>query len=171
MILKFYKVSDDSRVLNKTLGEPIHTCLNASVYEDCSIVSPSFLVDYSHSVIACNYLEATVMNGSIIAWKRYYYVDDFVLMPGGRMVAKCNEDVLMSFKDEILGLKCNVVRHEKKLEINDPYLIDRYRTPESRSFVDTIKSTDSPFIIPGNNNWSYLLTVIGGYAAHANEGS
>lgn len=166
MTLNFYTISDDSRVVNKTLGNIIHSC-SASVYEDCSMVRPSFLVDYSPSVVLSNYIEAIAYNGQNIAWKRFYYIEDYILMPGGRMIARCVEDVLMSYKDEIMSLRCNIIRQEF---LKTPYIIDRCMQQEVRSFVETVRCTNSPFKIPGSGDYSYVMTVIGGYTAQV-EGS
>lgn len=159
MELVFYSVEDDPRKVQKTLGEAKHTIQNASVYENCSIMNPSFLVDYSASIIETNYVKATL-------WNRYYFIRDFIAMPGGRCRVVCDEDVLMGNANEIYKLNANVIRQEKA---KFPFVIDRMMQARADTRTTTYNFDENPFSPPAQGELDtanrYLLTVIGGKSA------
>ena len=156
MELVFYSVSDDPRKVQKTLGTAKHTIQNASVYENCSIMNPSFLVDYSASIIETNYVKATL-------WNRYYFIRDFIAMPGGRCRVICDEDVLMGNAEDILKLNCNIIRQEYA---NAPYVIDRMMLARADTKTTTKEFTGNPFSPPPQAETDtahrYLITIVGG---------
>ena len=48
------------------------------------------------------------------SFNRYYFVNEVERLSGEHIIVKCKVDVLMTYKDDILNLKCNVVRNERE---------------------------------------------------------
>lgn len=170
MKLEFYSVSDDPRKAQKTLGNVVHTVNNAAIYRECSLLTPEFLVEYSPSVVACNYLYAGVTIGET-TYGSYYFIKDRIVMPGGRMVVICEEDVLSTWWHKLKDCTANVIRQESEAHfsstspspsrfISDPYMVGKVNT--NFNHVPFPNST-TMFKIPNEGNeYSYVLTVLGG---------
>ena len=93
--------TDDPRKLNKTYSGGI----TASCYvkEPCDLYKPAFILDYNSSYLGKNYIYVS-------AWGRYYFIDDIKMDVGGKCVISATEDVLMSFKSQILNINATIVR-------------------------------------------------------------
>lgn len=141
---------DDNRVVSKNVqwGTPI----NCSVYHECSIMNPIFLLEYSSSLVNYNYLK-------VQSWGRYYYIVDITVAPGGRIYLTCSEDVLMSNKDEILSLKAYLIRSENK---SNKLLKDNSFPVQTNRQLETYTFNRSPFTANYASDITYVLTVIGG---------
>ena len=48
------------------------------------------------------------------SFNRYYFVNEVERLSGEHIIVKCKVDVLMTYKDDILNLKCNDVRNERE---------------------------------------------------------
>jgi hypothetical protein len=151
MTISFYNVQDDNRVVNKNLGNAVHTISNAQVYRDTSIMSPQFLVDYAGYVVNSNYVH-------VPSWNRYYYVTDVTAMPGGRAVMHCREDVLMSNKDAIMNLDAYVIRG--KGSNRDTNMVDSEQPVRITRDCNTIKFPSTPFA--ASTGYCIVLSVVGG---------
>ena len=162
MVLNFHIVTDDPRVVRKTLGTAVHSIQNASVYEDCSIMTPRFLVDYSASLITTNYVAAPL-------WGRYYFVRDFVAMPGGRCLVICDEDVLMGNADDIYNLTANVIR-TGDFNRRNRYIIDSKYTAKSDTRYEMKKFSGGVNFNANPTGHCYIMTVIGGIHTSQNRG-
>ena len=158
MTISFYNVQDDNRVVNKNLGNAVHTISNAQVYRDTSIMSPQFLVDYARYVVNSNYVH-------VPAWNRYYYVTDVTAMPGGRAVMHCREDVLMSNKDAIMNLDAYVLRTESAAF--NRLIVDSKVPTQANRHCKTIAF--NPIFNALDTNYVYLLTVVGGVNRGSNQ--
>lgn len=104
MNLTLYTVSDDTNVLNKTLGTG-RSFNNITRYLDTDIINPSFEM-LGSNYRGENYCYVTELN-------RYYYINNVIREDGGLVLLECSVDVLMSYKNAILGLTCNVARNEQ----------------------------------------------------------
>lgn len=152
MLIKFYNVEDDNRVVHKTLGSEVHTINDAQVYNSVSIMNPQFLINYSAYVVNSNYLH-------VQAWNRYYYITDVTAMAGGRCVVHCREDVLMSNAEAIDDLSCDIVRQEF---LRDKYLYDELYQVMQGAHTENHEFVDSQLYTEDFSGHPYLLTVIGG---------
>ena len=142
----------DNRVVDKTNFITFGTGINCDVYNECNVMNPVFLLKYTSSLVNCNYLK-------VQAWDRYYFVNSATVAPGGRIYLSCNEDVLMSNKDEILNLTAYVHRSESQQE---HYLVDE-KVPSLITTFRTHQGFNGGFTsVLGFN---YLLTVKGGKLA------
>ena len=146
--LDFYKITDDPRTLEKTLGSVVHS-VGANLLDNCSVHDPRLVLRYSADLVNANYFK-------IREWNTFYFMGDPVVSPGGRCVITGREDVLMTNKDKILALNAYCSRCESKFE---RYAVDSKVPSLVKNVVDTYRFSLSPFT---SSNFSYLLTVKGG---------
>lgn len=138
----------DNRVVDKNID--LSYIVQCKLYRECSIMSPELLLHYVPQIISYNYMH-------IPLWQRYYFIKDITMIPAGRCVITAYEDVLMSNKDEIYNLSCNITRQENmrnKLIVDDKY------PAEIMSTLTTIKFNRSPFNV--DNGYNIVMGVIGG---------
>ena len=126
--INLYKVSDDPRKINKTLGTAINGNTPIQLYlrdESIDVLAPEVSFAYSASYAAANY-------AYIPAWGRYYFISGMRVTPAGRLYLQLKVDVLMTYASAILAAPVNVVRsesaginyiHDSQLPIN-PDMVD-----------------------------------------------
>ena len=107
MNVTLYKTSDDMRKVNKTLTT-IGTQKTLTIYDSIDIISPVFVLDYNADLLTANYLYC----GNLA---RYYFINNITLDSGKRMYISCSEDVLMTFRTQLLNCECCVMRNENAL--------------------------------------------------------
>lgn len=107
MNVTLYKTSDDMRKVNKTLTT-IGTQKTLTIYDSIDIISPVFVLDYNADLLTANYLYC----GNLA---RYYFINNITLDCGKRMYISCSEDVLMTFRTQLLNCECCVMRNENAL--------------------------------------------------------
>ncbi len=107
MNVTLYKTSDDMRKVNKTLTT-IGTQKTLTIYDSIDIISPVFVLDYNADLLTANYLYC----GNLA---RYYFINDITLDSGKRMYISCSEDVLMTYRTQLLNCECCVMRNENAL--------------------------------------------------------
>ena len=112
MQIKFYKVTDDKRVIDKTLGTA-KTKSSCQLIEPSSVINPSFTIDIDTSIYSYNYVY-------IAYFGRYYYINDITVIDGARMLVTCNVDVLKSFATPIKSCTVNTRRNENNYDMYLP---------------------------------------------------
>lgn len=145
MTIEIGTCMDAYNALQKTPS--LNAVSNVSVYGDCSIMNPTFLLDFNVRYLHCNYLHA---------FDRYYWITDIILMPGHRCRIICDEDVLYTHKNEILSLYAYPNRSESNRDQN---VVDESIIAKVKNNIAVKRFSLNPF---GAGNESYLLTVIGG---------
>ena len=85
-----YNTASPVQKLNKSLKDERR--VTGNLIEDCGVMSPQFTLS---EYIVSNYCY-------IPLFKRYYWVKDVVITTGGLYTYTLEEDVLMSFKDQIM---------------------------------------------------------------------
>lgn len=150
MIVQFFKISDDPKTLEKTLGSVVHS-VDANLWGSCSVHDPQLVLTYHSNLVSANYF-------AIPDWNAYYFMGDPVLSPGGRCIITGKEDVLMTHAQEILNLNAYCSRCESRFE---RYAIDSKVPSLITSIIETFDFNASPFL-SSNWNYNYLLTVKGG---------
>lgn len=117
MTVTCYKVSDDRKVVNKTLGQG--TQLTVDNKSTVDLLNPRLIVGYPGVTFAYNYLHCA-------ATGYYYFIDSFTALTGGRIALNCSIDVRMSLSSFIKNdMPCTVLRtgkgitsiHDSKLPI------------------------------------------------------
>lgn len=145
MEIKFYQMTNDKRVMSKTLGTAT-TKSSCQLIEPCNILTPSFTIDIDTTLYAYNYVY-------IAYFGRYYYIDNITVLDGARMVVDCSVDVLMSFGSQIKECTINTRRNENNY---DMYLPDD-RPVESRTIRYSVKFPHSF----DDETSSYVLITVG----------
>lgn len=144
MTITVYKISDDRRVVNKTLGTAVAT-LTAVFKNDADILYPVLEVAYNASVLTANYLYIDTL-------QRYYYIKN-IKLDRQRIFLECEVDVLKSYYNEIKNLTCVVSRQENNY---NTYLNDGVWRNLQPKEVITLPFTQS-FYRPCN----FVMTVGG----------
>lgn len=134
MNIDFYQMTNDKRVITKTLGTA-YTLTNCQLIEPSNVIKPSFTIDINQALYKYNYVY-------IAYFGRYYYIDEITVIDGVSMRVDCSVDVLMSFANEIKN--CDVVSRRNQNNY-DMYLPDdipvesryiRYSKKFNKSFED-----------------------------------
>ena len=109
MQINFYKNSSEKNKIGKFLSSML--TLNGNLRDECSITSPSILVE-ANSLVDYNYCY-------IPEFKRYYFISDITSVRNNlwRVSLKC--DVLESFKKDILNLSCIVDKQQNQSYSNN----------------------------------------------------
>ena len=149
MTVIFYSVSDDTRVLNKTLGDAVATLSAVEIFGECSIMDPVLKLVYDADLLDANYCY-------ISDWKRYYYIENYDLSNGREMYVRMHEDVLMSNATAIGELECTIVRTAQNGKAN-LYLDDGKFKVLNYPRIQTKKFPNSL-----NKTLAYVLTIAGG---------
>lgn len=140
----------DNRVLDKTSSIAWGTTVNCDVFHECSIMNPVFMIQYSPTIVGYNYVK-------VQSWGRYYYIVDQTVAPGGRIYLTCQEDVLMSNKEEILRLRANIHRNER---VRNKMIVDSRYPAEIMSTLGIFQFSNNPFNL--TSGYNLVMTVIGG---------
>ena len=154
MTINLYNLTEDKKVLDKT-PTSIGT-VDATPFEELSIITPKLIITYDETYINCNYIEIPIFN-------RFYYVEDKIINVGNRIIFNCKVDVLKSFKDDIKNANIVVVRNEglgAPTEIIDNQLpVSPNQKTVEQVTVNDYNVTDSKLDSTG----IYILQCIGGH--------
>lgn len=145
--------NSDRRVLHKNYNLPPENTYEVTVKDNCSVLNPVFILTYRNGVAQCNYCKCE-------SFGRFYYIDDVVMLTGGRCEIHCSVDVLESYQSQIENLTVNVSRQADSGKRN-PKISDSAKPLQVNTATDTYVFNSSPF----TNHvafGSYILTVLGG---------
>lgn len=151
----FYINSSDNKVLNKninpiSLSEDVITA-ELTPTQSVSVLSPTLILDYREQLLSANYCMIEEFN-------RYYYCKVSV-DTGGRLIAECEVDPLMSFSPSIKNCEANIVRSEKGMSyVRDNKLPLSPDQCELQGILFPINPFDDTFYYDNN----IILTVNGG---------
>lgn len=157
---KFYKISDDPRFINKTLGDEKEKTIIIKGAD--SILNPTITIRYDSTMTDYNYVFIPE------PYNRYYFLAPPVVAPGKRMTWGCTVDPLMSHKDGIEALNVVVTRLERTKygdddgRKNSDYISDNRAVGLVQPNVHTIQAAATPFNTGAE--WSYVMSVVGGVA-------
>lgn len=156
MTINLYNNTSDKRVVNKAINL-LATFENAKAVDDFSVTSPEFIIEYNGGLLSqCNYVYCSETN-------RYYYVDDIIIMTGGRMKISCSGvDVLMSYKSDIYGLTALCVRNET---LNNQRIADNDYPVTGDTDIRAVRFDTSAFTMPSADIECYTLIVSGSKGA------
>lgn len=157
MNLEIYKNVSDNNVINKNIGEKLYD-LQVDLHDDCSLSNPSFILKYTNvneimSVQRANYCYFHNTG-------RYYYINDYVMMSGGRIRIDCKVDVLMSFKDYFVN-KNFLITRTSQYNYRNVELVDT-EIKLSNDKIVSFKEFENDVFIKGEFPNEYILTVCGG---------
>ena len=156
MTLTAYTNYSESNVMAKSL-QLISSAVTIKPTEQLDIEAPSFIVNYSAALLACNYVYVSDYN-------RYYFAK-VRTKPGNEIIIECISDPLMSFASQILNCDILATRAES---IGQPthYKDSMLPVYPSKKNVTSIVMPHSAAPLSGdldvNATNCYLLTVLGG---------
>lgn len=153
MTLQFKKTSDDPRKVIKSF-EDVGDAVPAIPTENCSILSPVWLLAYSSSYKGATHVTCSALGG------RTYFITDIVLSTGGKCYVYGSVDVLATYGALIKERTGTVIRSES---IGAPTLIPDGKLPiqTNNLQVDADFFKRTPFD-PLTAPYQFILTTIGG---------
>lgn len=152
MTVNFYKIEDDFRVVNKTLGTPVKT-LSIDFLASTSLSNPELILSYDSDIASCNYMK-------FVEVEKHYFFPQPTLSPGGRLLISGTDDVLMNNREKILDLHAYVTRSESS---GNDLMVDGKRPVQANRHCKTLPFNAHPFVSDDQGtNINYTLTVIGG---------
>lgn len=144
MTVNFLINKSEKNAVNKSTENVVS--LSGTLKEETSIINPVITVEYSsNTIFNANYLY-------IPDFKRYYFMNDMVVVSNKLLRVSCHVDVLMSFKDSILKNSAIISRQENDWNL---YLND-----------GSFKTYQNPYIVTksfptGFNTQQFVLVVAG----------
>lgn len=120
--IHLHQTNSDPRTLKKTISEP--TILMGTLREGTSILNPTILIN-SGTMFGWNYCY-------IPSTRRYYFITDVRLQNKNLYEISLKCDVLMTYKNEILGLTTKVARAESAY---DWTISDTFIEPKSYAII------------------------------------
>lgn len=149
--------NDDHVTVHKTftVSKEVH----CDIYRQCNLHNPQFILEYDASIVDYNY-------AYVPEWNSYYFLGEPDVAPGGRMIISCRKDVLFSNAADIDELECNIVRQEN---LKNAYLSDSKMSNQDSITTNVLEFPMQP-VAGSIGGRCYVMTVIGGYVLHKNEG-
>lgn len=142
MDVKLYKITDDSRVVSKTLGDA--TVVKCVARDTIDVLRPVLTISASH-VADYNYMY-------IERYGRYYFIKKVETFPNGKWTISGEVDVLMTYADQIKTLTGTVDRQEF---LRNGYLADSMYKAKSYKAIVTKAFPN------GLTNDSFILMTVG----------
>lgn len=148
MTVNFYNNSSDNDDVKKSISAIANK--DCKIYGDCSIQSPTLLVNMADGLINANYCY-------IPKFGRYYYITDINISDGTIAMVRCKVDVLMSFWNDFRNSQCIARRSSSRYDnyIDDPLVVKR---PTSQYVFRKLPTK----FTPSDSAGSYILTLGGG---------
>ena len=143
MIVTLYHNTSDKRCLTKQISEIKE--VNVFLFEPCELDNPVFKLSFDDTLLNCNYL---------YAFGAYYFCE-IEFQPGCICYLRCHKDVLMSNRDNVLNLNCEITRQEHSgltLVPDSQIMIQNYDVINVYSFSNYFDTTLG----------QYIMQVIGG---------
>ena len=140
MTVKFYSISDDRKVVDKSLIDSgvnanlLKTCSSVHYKDDVDILNPILEIAYDALLTSANYVY-------VQDWGRYYYIND-ITTGMNRLFFKCHVDVLKTYSSDIKQLQCIVERQESKSK-GKLYMADKAFKSEVKKIISTRKLSGS----------------------------
>lgn len=153
MTITFYNQLNDNRVIDKILGDPVHSAV-CTPYGECSIFTPVITVRQFNGYANINYCY-------IDDYGRYYYITDVVAKSGGILEIHCRVDVLKTYGDVIKLSRGVCVANEN---VGSSYIPDENYPVTNKRGTDFYEFEGDPFNTTTASNISknFVLNVAGG---------
>jgi len=102
MKVKFYKSYDDPNIIKKSIGDSVLELNGVEIKDSSNILHPVLELSYNSKIFTATYCY-------IQEFSRYYFIDNIEVQQQ-RIFVSCSVDVLYTYKDDILKMKCYVAR-------------------------------------------------------------
>ena len=133
----------------------IATIGNVIIKDTTELFSPTFILRTTENVYTANYLYCSFTG-------RYYFIERFDTLSGGRIAVKCRTDVLHTFRNEILSSKAWVTESADTADTSDDYNMLHNDFPFRADYeIKGCWLTDyvSPFITFGQGNHNIFMVI------------
>lgn len=153
-ITLFNNISDRKKI-KKQLSKIMEISGSLRLKEPCSILEPVIILSMAavegsgSSWIKANY-------AFIPDFGRYYFINNVIATHDHMLEFHLSVDVLMTYKDQLLGSSFEIVRSES---INSKWFIDNQKPVQNLKKITYQKIGSIPQSATGNK---YVLTVSGG---------
>lgn len=162
MTVTLYNNSADPRVVQKQQSLVQIASVSAEPYYPIEVSTPVFRLAYNANYTRINYMY-------VPEFQRYYFVTNITLESGNAMIIKCECDVLMSFKNDILNLRAICFRNETDYNKYMPDFTANTVKSTTKAYLFEDLFQASPFGMPTDENtYCYTLTVAGLKGAEQN---
>ena len=157
MKIVLYSMTSDKRKIRKTKAK-LFELENVIIKQSTSAIEPTFVVSKQKgknipSMYRVNYLYS-------YATKKYYFVSDIRWVTGSCLELICVEDVLESYKNNILSLNTLIERQEN---VYSPYIVDNeLKVSTANKSTGVSRVLDKYSVGSLGNNISYVITTVGG---------
>lgn len=152
MQVTLYNNLADPRTVNKLNKMTAIDTVEAEPFYPLQISTPVFRLKYNNNIKGINYAYVPEL-------ARYYFVGDSTLESGNTMIIPCECDVLMSFRSDIVNLKCVCLRNQHKF---NEYITDDLPSSVKATTTNYVMFSDTPFFVPQNDStFCYILTLNG----------
>ena len=151
-------ITQDQRTVVKNFTAS--TTRQCNFYGEFDLYSPVVKIEYDEDVFTYNYAYLPNLH-------RYYFITSIKGNPGETLYLQLREDVLMTFRTQILGLTCEVVRSSTS---QAKFLNDNQMPIKADLQVQNYEFSSTPFSTADVVSGNYLLTVIGGVVQGAGAG-
>lgn len=146
-------ITQDQRTVVKNFTASVTK--QCDFYGEFDLYSPIVKIEYDEKVFGYNYVYLPELN-------RYYFITSIKGEPGTILYLQLREDVLMTFKNQILSLNCEVVRSSTS---QAKFLNDNQMPIKADLQIQNYEFSSTPFSTADTIGGNYLLTVIGGVVA------
>lgn len=149
MVLKFFSITDDPRVVNKSVdaAHPL-TSVTINPTDIKEMLEPTFVITNASQISSdYNYMY-------IPEFKRYYFITNMSLDKANNMIITTHVDVLMTYAESIPNIKGMIIRStkasgemiDKSLPINENVKeLEVYHSDEP--VVNLINGSSDPHIL------------------------
>lgn len=141
-----YNCTAENNIVNKASYLTSILSDTITIKDQCDLIDPVIYLNTSTSIINCNYMQA---------FGRYYFIREKTLIKGNLYAIHAHEDVLYTFKDQILTQEGVIARQENKYNL---YLDDEKYKVTGQVIERTLKFSKSPL----TKNLQYVLLTTGG---------
>ena len=146
MTVTFYSNKADNRKVDKTGSlTTLATLQNVNFKMDENRGEPQLELAYNATIEHANYCYISELG--------YYYHLSEPILSTQRMLFNCNTDLLMTYKNEILNLKCIIARQAEKYNVylrDDRYPVTNKQAVVTLSFPGGFNKDDTQIIMTVN---------------------
>lgn len=118
--------------------------------EPCSIENPHIIIESFNSVLGYNYCY-------VDDFERWYWIEDYILLPQGAVELVLKEDVLMSFREAI---KNQVVHETRATNGQSNFLVDDKVSVQTNAKVSKVYNIPFPAITEKPCGNQYLFKIL-----------
>ena len=160
MKIILYSMTSDKRKIGKIKAR-LFDLDNVVLKDETSVVNPTFVFNRKKpqqnellpNYFSCNYIYS-------YGTKKYYFVNDIRMKNASALEFICTEDVLETYKNEILSLTTLIERQEN---VYSPYIIDNeLKLSTANRDTGVARVLDKYSVGTVGNNFSYVITTVGG---------